>query len=412
MEADVKGKTLLIHGAMKYTKEEVEDLVSKFEKAAERQRENIGKAVRLRAAERDLLKATDVVRDQTEKSIKGDKKLLVEVFGGESALIPRMRAVLEQTELSEFNSKCQNLVKLEEHISTLEELLEKIGSGGFRVWQGPKKAPETVAYRGWGGAKRFLPGEAVDFAPKVTGTVAAGLQWAVEPALPAGLTLDTVTGKLSGELVLGEEVPEKTYKITCSNVAGATSVEIKFSVLEPVPTALSYKGVAAECVTDLSEGAATPTTLLLPQATPQRAPRRRRTVDGFSRKPTAANVDAAKVSAIVPVIETMLDKVDNNFNGRTQVPMEGATKSLEPVVTGILLKNELDHSKEDVDDPKKPKAEIVGSAKTSTTIPTESIIEKEDKVDSGDLREEQPHQQPEEQPDQQPEQQPHQLPRQ
>jgi len=71
--------------------------------------------------------------------------------------------------------------------------------------------------------------------PTVTGTVAS---WSVDPALPAGLALNTTTGVISGTPTL--EQPAQSYTITASNSGGSTTATISITVNLAAPTALSY----------------------------------------------------------------------------------------------------------------------------------------------------------------------------
>ena len=60
----------------------------------------------------------------------------------------------------------------------------------------------------------------------------------VEPPLPAGLSLDPVTGILSG--VAGIEAPPALHLISAENVSGSTTFEILISVLATAPCDLEY----------------------------------------------------------------------------------------------------------------------------------------------------------------------------
>merc|ERR1719356_770064 len=66
---------------------------------------------------------------------------------------------------------------------------------------------------------------------------------------------------------------------------------------------------------------------------------------------------------------------------RAHSSTEGVTKFLNPCVSGLLLKKELDYLKGAVDAPNRPLAAIVGGAKVSTKIPViESMLDKVDKL--------------------------------
>jgi len=59
---------------MSYTREEVNALVLKFEKCAEKQIQYKSSAVKVRAAERDLLAAAESMRDLVIRAVTGKKK--------------------------------------------------------------------------------------------------------------------------------------------------------------------------------------------------------------------------------------------------------------------------------------------------------------------------------------------------
>jgi hypothetical protein len=78
--------------------------------------------------------------------------------------------------------------------------------------------------------------------PTVTGAVSG---YSVSPALPAGLSLDPITGVITGTPLTAS--PETTYTITASNAAGAATIALNLVVLVP-PTALTYAGPATGTV--------------------------------------------------------------------------------------------------------------------------------------------------------------------
>ncbi len=62
--------------------------------------------------------------------------------------------------------------------------------------------------------------------------------FSITPALPAGLTIDAVTGVISGTPT--EASSAKTYTVTASNVTGSTTAQLTIAVTPP-PSALTYK---------------------------------------------------------------------------------------------------------------------------------------------------------------------------
>eukprot|EP00927_Polykrikos_kofoidii_P078364 TRINITY_DN75197_c0_g1_i1.p1 TRINITY_DN75197_c0_g1~~TRINITY_DN75197_c0_g1_i1.p1 ORF type:complete len:1133 (-),score=231.80 TRINITY_DN75197_c0_g1_i1:260-3658(-) len=81
----------------------------------------------------------------------------------------------------------------------------------------------------------YMVGEQVEIRPAVVG---GATKWTVEPALPAGMNLDQVTGLISG--VPKEASEEEPYVVTASNEAGGTSSVITFAILVAPPQGLSY----------------------------------------------------------------------------------------------------------------------------------------------------------------------------
>ena len=76
--------------------------------------------------------------------------------------------------------------------------------------------------------------------PTVTGTV---ISWSIDPALPAGLTLNTVTGVISGT---PENIQSSVeYTITASNTGGSATANITIAVNHLAPSALSYTTTSA-----------------------------------------------------------------------------------------------------------------------------------------------------------------------
>lgn len=82
----------------------------------------------------------------------------------------------------------------------------------------------------------YIIGTAITaLSPTVTGLVT---RYAVAPALPAGLSLDAVTGQITGTPTTATAMA--SYVITASNGSGSTSFSLTLSLLIPPPSALSY----------------------------------------------------------------------------------------------------------------------------------------------------------------------------
>ena len=75
----------------------------------------------------------------------------------------------------------------------------------------------------------------VDLHPTVSGGAVAS--YSIRPELPAGLSLNTRTGVISGTPTDG--TPSTTYTITASNSEGSVATQITFSVNVPVTTPIS-----------------------------------------------------------------------------------------------------------------------------------------------------------------------------
>lgn len=221
-----------------YTAEEVDDLIAKFEKCAERQIANKGSAVKLRAAERDLLQVAEVSRDLMVKAVKGDKALLQQVFGGNGCeRFHRYRNVINEIEFSDMHASDQRWGHLKDIIESIEEILKQLGM--FKPWQIGKKAPESLTYSGLRGC--FQPGEKVRLQPQIVGGEPS--TFTVEPPLPQGLIIVPNTGEIKGVLRPDAEVEETPYQITCKNDVGEATFEMKFAVKVPAPDSVAIAGV-------------------------------------------------------------------------------------------------------------------------------------------------------------------------
>jgi hypothetical protein len=79
-----------------------------------------------------------------------------------------------------------------------------------------------------------------DNVPTVTGSV---VSWSVDPTLPAGLVLDTLTGVISGTPTDLQTATE--YTVTATNAGGSTTAVISITVNDEAPSALSYDTMTA-----------------------------------------------------------------------------------------------------------------------------------------------------------------------
>ena len=106
--------------------------------------------------------------------------------------------------------------------------------------------------------------------PVFTGTGGTITSWEVHPALPAGISLDSSNGEISGiPTVLSTQT---TYTIYANNTGGSSTTTIDFTVIDEAPYALFYsgspytytKGIAITDVTPTSLGGAVVTWSISP----------------------------------------------------------------------------------------------------------------------------------------------------
>jgi len=167
-------------------------------------------------------------------AVGGEKSLLSEVFGGDCERFHRMRAVLDQTDLSEVNQKDQRWDGFRKAVDTVEEVLKSLGV--YRTWlRGP---PEQLSYAV---PELLEPGVVVHFQPEVEGNCAlSSLCFSVTPDLPQFLVLDSSGGELRGRPKIGMAVPRMTYTLVAGNNFGSAKAELTFAVQVPAPESVSY----------------------------------------------------------------------------------------------------------------------------------------------------------------------------
>src|SRR4051812_30647889 len=102
-------------------------------------------------------------------------------------------------------------------------LLAGCGGGGDTNPPPTTAAPSNLSYPS---PQRFVAGQPMtELAPTVTGSVA---NYSVSPALPAGLTIDSTTGHITG--TPQQAASQSTYNITANNSAGSTSFALVISI--------------------------------------------------------------------------------------------------------------------------------------------------------------------------------------
>lgn len=90
--------------------------------------------------------------------------------------------------------------------------------------------------------------------PTVSGTVTA---YSISPALPAGLSLSSSTGAISGTPTTA--TAQASYTVTASNGGGSATASIQIKVTLPAPANLAYPQAAINAVTGTAIAADTPT---------------------------------------------------------------------------------------------------------------------------------------------------------
>ncbi len=118
-------------------------------------------------------------------------------------------------------------------------IMQGCGGGGGSENNPPPVVPPTgLSYNH--PAIAAMMNQAIDGdVPTVTGTVTS---YAVSPALPAGLSLDSLTGVISG--TPSALAAKASYTVSASNSAGSTTATIQIAVALPPPTSLSYSQIA------------------------------------------------------------------------------------------------------------------------------------------------------------------------
>jgi subtilisin-like proprotein convertase family protein len=122
-------------------------------------------------------------------------------------------------------------------------------SGGWRLslqtTAPPVAAPSALSYSS--NPATYTKGTAIT-ANTPTNTGGAVVSYAVLPALPAGLTLNTSTGVISGTPTT--PTAAANYTITATNTGGSTTASVSIAVNDIAPSALSYSSNPATYAKD------------------------------------------------------------------------------------------------------------------------------------------------------------------
>lgn len=254
-----KGKT-----GKTFTHEELSAAVGEFVKSEAKVAENKESAVKLRAAERDLLERVKVLRDMlvcmSRNSSEKGRAALMEVFSEENTVA--IEETVAKVELSAVNAKNAAWLDLQKELKQLKVMqAEYARTGGkrkqFKVLAPPTSldypafvnmvgeedsAPKGSFVKTSGAKHRVTPGKQYEFKPEIPDLAKLGfLTFKVEPALPDGLVLDQCSGIVSGTPIQGVEWSTVPWKISASNSLGQTSFDMTMAVRDPPPWSLSFE---------------------------------------------------------------------------------------------------------------------------------------------------------------------------
>ncbi|WGK94385.1 MULTISPECIES: putative Ig domain-containing protein [Flavobacterium] len=133
-------------------------------------------------------------------------------------------------------------------------------------------APTTLAYTG--SPFTYTKGTAITAIAAPTNSGGTPTSYAVSPALPAGLSLNTATGAITGTPTA--VTASATYTITATNTGGSTTATINITVNDAAPTTLAYtgspftytKGTAITAIAAPTNSGGTPTSYAVSPALP------------------------------------------------------------------------------------------------------------------------------------------------
>ncbi len=134
-------------------------------------------------------------------------------------------------------------------------------------------APATVTYST--NPATYCAGVAITNNSPTTTSGGAPTSYSVSPALPAGLTLSTTTGVISGTPTTTTGVATATYTVTSTNSCGSATTGVSITISPAAPSALSYTTtLTSYCVNTLianntpSNSGGTPTSYSVSPALP------------------------------------------------------------------------------------------------------------------------------------------------
>jgi len=178
---------------------DIDDILVRFEKAAEKQVSSKESPVKCRAAERDLLTVAECGRNLLEEAMKGDKLMLTEMFGGTSQRFQRFKHVLDIVDFSPMHERDQRWQHLRDVILTIEEILKQLGV--FKKLPSSTvhlsttiSAPRPLTYPEL--PHECLIGDRACEAPEVHSS--SHIVFSAQQCLPKSLDLDTKSGTIAG----------------------------------------------------------------------------------------------------------------------------------------------------------------------------------------------------------------------
>ena len=125
------------------------------------------------------------------------------------------------------------IMRLAFSVMLLLGVLSQISCGGGSAGSSTPTAPSGLSYAS---PQTYVVGTAIAvLSPTVTGSVNS---YAVAPALPAGLALNTTSGQITGTPTA--TAVSSSYVITATSAGGNTNFSLTISVNPAAPRALSY----------------------------------------------------------------------------------------------------------------------------------------------------------------------------
>jgi len=223
-----------------YSSQHVAKIVSEFERVANKMVANKSKTAMLAAAEINVLKSAEVIRDVCAFAVKDSsaegREQLVLVFGGSCEKIGRLLAVLNAINGSDFSGDNANDSRWDaarDTIFTIKAILEEMGL--FRIWYPGKEllAPENISLKGF--QERFDAGERIQISVESEG--GDPNEFSLDKDLPVGLRFDRRRGHIVGKCDF--DVAD-LFSVAAANDVGICTLGFWLRVGPPAPTMFWY----------------------------------------------------------------------------------------------------------------------------------------------------------------------------